>query len=234
VISSLRLGDDQDRYFSISKYFVTLRFYVMADRLCIYVFISSSLFANSNWFTFDGGGGIDDHLSASISSSSPSYMETSLKVKEADDGKVIGTEDEMETIYLGNGSVEEVKDVAECNEQPNCCTEDEQLKNTGVMERHRDASNHYIDICTNEVVPTATESSAPSIEIVVEKIVDELAESSLDSSISIPLPTLVSTPANLEASSEQVAHDTDVQQPVKEAPDEEIDAKKTDAAKVSE
>jgi serine/threonine-protein phosphatase 6 regulatory subunit 3 len=140
----------------------------------------------------------------------------------------------METIYLGNGSVEEVKDVTECNEQPNCCNEDEQLKNTGVMERHPDASNHYIDICTNEVVPTATESSAPSVEIVVEKKVDELEESSLHSSISIPLPALVNTPANSEASSEQVAHDTNMQQPVKEAPDEDVGAKKTDAAKVSE
>jgi hypothetical protein len=61
----------------------------MADRLYIYVFISSSLFTSSNWFTFDGGGGIDDRLLASVPSSSPNYMETSLEAKEADD--VIGT-----------------------------------------------------------------------------------------------------------------------------------------------
>ena len=92
----------------------------MADILCIYVFISSSLFTNSNWFTFDGDRGIDDRSSASVPSSSPNSEETSLETEEADDGKVIGTEDEMETVYLGNGSAEEVKDVAECTEQPNC------------------------------------------------------------------------------------------------------------------
>ncbi|PWZ33562.1 Serine/threonine-protein phosphatase 6 regulatory subunit 2 [Zea mays] len=218
VISSLRLGDDQD----------------------------SSLFTNSNWFTFDGERGIDDRSSASVPSSSPNSLETSLEAEEADDGKVIGTEDEMETVYLGNGSAEEVKDVAECNEQPNCCTEDERLKNTEGIERHPDVSNHYTDICTNEAASVAAESSAPSVEIVAEKTVDEPseaeravdepAESSLDSSVSIPLPAPVnsSEPANSEASSEQVAHDTDVQQPVKEAPDEDVDAKKTDVAKASE
>ncbi|ONM40839.1 SIT4 phosphatase-associated family protein [Zea mays] len=218
VISSLRLGDDQD----------------------------SSLFTNSNWFTFDGERGIDDRLSASVPSSSPNSLETSLEAEEADDGKVIGTEDEMETVYLGNGSAEEVKDVAECNEQPNCCTEDERLKNTEGIERHPDVSNHYTDICTNEAASAAAESSAPSVEIVAkktvdepseaERTVDEPAESSLDSSVSIPLPAPVngSEPANSEASSEQVAHDTDVQQPVKEAPDEDVNAKKTDVAKASE
>jgi serine/threonine-protein phosphatase 6 regulatory subunit 3 len=212
----------------------------------MYVFISSSLFTNSNWFTFDGERGIDDRLSASVPSSSPNSLETSLEAEEADDGKVIGTEDEMETVYLGNGSAEEVKDVAECNEQPNCCTEDERLKNTEGIERHPDVSNHYTDICTNEAASVAAESSAPSVEIVAEKTVDEPseaeravdepAESSLDSSVSIPLPAPVnsSEPANSEASSEQVAHDTDVQQPVKEAPDEDVDAKKTDVAKASE
>ncbi|XP_066389963.1 uncharacterized protein [Miscanthus floridulus] len=219
VISSLHLGDDQD---------------------------GSSLFTNSNWFTFDGERGIDDRSSASVPSSSPNSEETSLVTEEADDGKVIGTEDEMETVYLGNGSAEEVKDVAECTEQPNCCTEDERLKNTEGMDRHPDASNNDTDICTDEAASAAEESSAPSVEMVAEKTVDEPleaertvdepAESSLDSSVSVALPAPVngSEPANSEASSEQVAHDTGVQQPVKEAPDEDVDAKKTDAAQAIE
>ncbi|KAG0538225.1 hypothetical protein BDA96_03G216900 [Sorghum bicolor] len=215
VISSLRLGDDQD----------------------------GSLFTNSNWFTFDGERGIDDRTSASVPSSSPNSEEISPETEEADDGKVIGTEDEMETVYLGNGSAEEVKDVAECTEQANCCTEDERLKNTEGMERHPDASNNDTDICTNEAASAAAESSAPSVEKAAEKTVDEpleaertVAESSLDSSVSVALPAPVngSEPANSEASSEQVAHDTDVQQPVKEAPVEDVDAKKTDGAKASE
>jgi len=212
VISSLRLGDDQE----------------------------GSLFTNSNWFTFDGERGIDDRSSASVPSSSPNSEETSLKTEEADDGKVIGTEDEMETVYLGNGSVEEVKDVAECTEQPNCCTEEERLKNEEGMEWHPNASNNDTE------AEAAAESSAPSVEIVAEKTVDEPlevgrkldepAESSLDSSVSVALPAPVngSEPANSEVSSEQVAHATDVQQPVKEAPAEDDDAKKTDAAKTNE
>jgi serine/threonine-protein phosphatase 6 regulatory subunit 3 len=218
----------------------------MADRLCVYLFITSSLFTNSNWFTFDGERGIDDRTSASVPSSSPNSEEISLETEEADDGKVVGTEDEMETVYLGNGSAEEVKDVAECTEQPNCCTEDERLKNTDGMERHPDASNNDTDMCTNEATSAAAESSAPSVEKVAEKTVDEPleaertedepVESFLDSSVSVALPAPVngSEPANSEASSEQVAHDTDVQQPVKEAPAEDVDAKKTDAAKASE
>jgi serine/threonine-protein phosphatase 6 regulatory subunit 3 len=201
---------------------------------------SSSLFTNSNWFTFDGERGIDDRSSASVPSSSPNSEETSLKTEEADDGKVIGTEDEMETVYLGNGSVEEVKDVAECTEQPNCCTEEERLKNEEGMEWHPNASNNDTE------AEAAAESSAPSVEIVAEKTVDEPleverkldepAESSLDSSVSVALPAPVngSEPANSEVSSEQVAHATDVQQPVKEAPAENDDAKKTDAAKTNE
>jgi len=107
VISSLRLGDDQE----------------------------GSLFTNSNWFTFDGERGINDRLSSSVPSSSPNSEETSLETEEADDGKVIGTEGEMETVYLGNGSTE-AKDVAERTEQPNCSTADEPLQSTEGIERH--------------------------------------------------------------------------------------------------
>ncbi|KAJ1284079.1 hypothetical protein BS78_03G176200 [Paspalum vaginatum] len=155
VISSLRLGDDQD----------------------------GSLFTNSNWFTFDGERGINDRSSASVPSSSPNSEETSLETLEADESKVIGTEDEMETVYLGNDSTEEVKDIAACTEQSNCCIEDERLKNTERMERHPDAASHSdTDVGTDDSVSGVAESSAPSVEIVAERTINEplVAEKAVD------------------------------------------------------
>ncbi|KAG2589646.1 hypothetical protein PVAP13_5NG378000 [Panicum virgatum] len=219
VISSLRLGDDQE---------------------------GSSLFTNSNWFTFDGERGINDCLSSSVPSSSPNSEETSLETEEAEDGKVIGTEDEMETVCLGNGSTEEAKDVAECTEQPNCSMADEPLQNTEGIERHSDVLNGDTEVGIDEVASAAAESSAPSVEIVAEKMVDEplvaertlgeLAVSSdLDNSVSETSPGVNGNePADSEVSSEQVSHDTDVQQPVKEVASDDVDETKTDAVKASD
>ncbi|CAO2176916.1 unnamed protein product [Urochloa humidicola] len=218
VISSLRLGDDQD----------------------------GSLFTNSNWFTFDGERGINDCLSDSVPSSSPNSEEISLGTEDTDDGKVIGTEDEMETVCLGNGSTKEVKDVAECNEQPNCCTTDEPLQETDGMERHSDVSNGDTEVGTDEVASSVAESPAPSVEIVAEKTVDEplVAErtvgeppvsSELDNSVSVASSGVNgSEPADSEVSSEQVGHDTDVQQPVKEVASKDGDETKTDTVKASD
>jgi serine/threonine-protein phosphatase 6 regulatory subunit 3 len=218
VISSLRLGDDQE----------------------------GSLFTNSNWFTFDGERGINDRLSGSVPSSSPNSEETSLETEEADDGKVIGTEDEMETVCLGNGSTEEAKDVAECTEQPNCSTADEPLQNTEGIERHSDVLNGDTEVGTDEVASAVAESSATSIDIVAEKTVDEplVAErtvgepavsSDVDNSVYETSPGVNGNePADSEVSSEQVSHDTDVQQPVKEVAGEDVDETKTDAVKASD
>ncbi|CAL4956000.1 unnamed protein product [Urochloa decumbens] len=215
VISSLRLGDDQD----------------------------GSLFTNSNWFTFDGERGINDRLSDSVPSSSPNSEEISLEPEDADDGKVIGTEDEMETVCLGNGSTEEAKDAAECTEQPDCSTADEPLQNTEGMERHSDVSNGDTGVGTDEVASAAAESPS-SVEIVAEKTVDEslVAErtigeqpvsSELDNSVSGASSGVNgSEPADSEVSSEQVSHD-DVQQPAKEVASD-IDETKTDAVKASD
>ncbi|XP_004969398.1 serine/threonine-protein phosphatase 6 regulatory subunit 3 isoform X2 [Setaria italica] len=225
VISSLRLGDDQD----------------------------GSLFTNSNWFTFDGERGINDRISDSVPSSSPNSEEISLETEEADDGKVIGTEDEMETVCLGNGSTEEAKDVAECVEQLNCSTANEPLQNTDSLERHSDVSNGSTEVGTAAAaessapsVEIAAESSAPSVEIAAEKTADEplmvertvgepAVSSDLDNSISEATPGANgSEPADPEVSSEQVGNDTDVQQPVKEVAGEDVDETKTDAVKASD
>ncbi|XP_034596296.1 uncharacterized protein [Setaria viridis] len=225
VISSLRLGDDQD----------------------------GSLFTNSNWFTFDGERGINDRISDSVPSSSPNSEEISLETEEADDGKVIGTEDEMETVCLGNGSTEEAKDVAECVEQLNCSTANEPLQNTDSLERHSDVSNGSTEVGTAAAaessapsVEIVAESSAPSVEIAAEKTADEplmvertvgepAVSSDLDNSISEATPGANgSEPADPEVSSEQVGNDTDVQQPVKEVAGEDVDETKTDAVKASD
>ncbi|CAO2179437.1 unnamed protein product [Urochloa humidicola] len=218
VISSLRLGDDQD----------------------------GSLFTNSNWFTFDGERGINDRLSDSVPSSSPNSEEISLGTEDTDDGKVIGTEDEMETVCLGNGSTKEAKDVAECTEQPNCSTTDEPLQEVDGMERHSDVSNGDTEVGTDEVASAVTESPAPSVEIVAEKTVDEplVAErtvgeppvsSGLDNSVSVASSGVNgSEPADSEVSSEQVGHETDVQQPVNEIASKDVDETKTDTVKASD
>ncbi|XP_062213880.1 uncharacterized protein LOC133914928 isoform X2 [Phragmites australis] len=207
VISSLRLGDDQD----------------------------GSLFTNSNWFTFDGERGTNDRLAASVPSSSPNSGETSLETEETDDGS---TDDQMETVCLGNGPTEEAKDVAECTEQPNCSTEDEQLEDTEGVERHPNVSNGGTEVGTDEAAYAAAESSAPSVETEAARTIEEPAGSSdLDNPVpeASPDPGVNgSEPANSELSSEQVAHDTDVQQRVKEFPAEDVDATKTDAVKANE
>ncbi|GJM94070.1 hypothetical protein PR202_ga10683 [Eleusine coracana subsp. coracana] len=208
VISSLRLGDDQD----------------------------GSLFTNSNWFTFDGERGINDRLAASVPSSSPNSEETSLGTEETDDCKVIGTEDEMETVYLGNGSIEEAKDVVECSEQPNCSIQGEALEDTEGMERHPDAANGDTDVGTNETASAAPESLAPSVE--AERTTEAPSGSSdLDTPVSEASsdPNVNgSEPTNTEASSEQVTHDTDVQQPTNEVTHQDVGAKDTDVIKSNE
>ncbi|KAK3134686.1 hypothetical protein QOZ80_5BG0409450 [Eleusine coracana subsp. coracana] len=84
VISSLRLGDDQD---------------------------SSSLFTNSNWFTFDGDRGINDRLAASVPSSSPNSEDTSLnmEVEVLTSEAAAGTELQLESVCLENDPAEVAK-----------------------------------------------------------------------------------------------------------------------------
>ncbi|XP_066362638.1 uncharacterized protein [Miscanthus floridulus] len=102
VISSLRLGDDQD----------------------------SSLFTNSNWFTFDGDRGINDRLAASVPSSSPNSEEISLNAEETDEvltGETTGTESLLESASLENGPVEEAKELAEVANDSDATTVSEKI-----------------------------------------------------------------------------------------------------------
>ncbi|CAN6331767.1 unnamed protein product [Urochloa humidicola] len=103
VISSLRLGDDQD---------------------------SSSLFTNSNWFTFDGDRGINDRLAASIPSPSPNSEETSMNLEETDEvliGEATSSESQLESVSLENGPVEENKELAEVAEHNDASTDEKLL-----------------------------------------------------------------------------------------------------------
>ncbi|CAN6340997.1 unnamed protein product [Urochloa humidicola] len=102
VISSLRLGDDQD----------------------------SSLFTNSNWFTFDGDRGINDRLAASIPSPSPNSEETSMNLEETDEvliGEATSSESQLESVSLENGPVEENKELAEVAEHNDASTDEKLL-----------------------------------------------------------------------------------------------------------
>ncbi|XP_010926954.1 uncharacterized protein [Elaeis guineensis] len=97
VISSLRLGDDQD----------------------------SSLFTNSNWFAFEDDKTAHDRSTGSLASPSPNSDETALNIDEADE-VIVGENDdiiddktslrmselsttpgELESVILGNGPIKE-------------------------------------------------------------------------------------------------------------------------------
>ncbi|KAL5222117.1 hypothetical protein ABZP36_026830 [Zizania latifolia] len=204
VISSLRLGDDQD---------------------------GSSLFTNSNWFTFDGERGIADRLAASVPSSSPNSEEISPDTEETDDSEIIGTEDQMDTVRLGNGPIEEAEN-AEDTKHLTTSTEDEQLQNDEGVERHLDVSNGD----TEASIEAASEAPESSSEMQTEKTMDEPAGSS-DSGNSVaevsPDPDVNGTePANTGVSSELTVDNKDVQLPIKEVPlvDGETE---TDAAKAN-
>ncbi|KQK08471.1 serine/threonine-protein phosphatase 6 regulatory subunit 3 [Brachypodium distachyon] len=203
VISSLRLGEEQD----------------------------GSLFTNSNWFTFDGERGINDRLAASVPSSSPNSEEVSPDAEETDDGEAIGTEDQMETLCLGNGPTE-AEDVAECTKQTNFSTEDEQLGSPEGIERHPDASNGDTEVSTDEAASAAVESSAPAAEEQTERTVDKATGSSgLDNLVSEALPdpdVNVSDLADSAVSSEQAVCNEDVEPPIETDAVVDVEAK-TDA-----
>uniref|UniRef100_A0A0E0JKH9 Uncharacterized protein n=1 Tax=Oryza punctata TaxID=4537 RepID=A0A0E0JKH9_ORYPU len=209
VISSLRLGDDQD----------------------------GSLFTNSNWFTFDGERGITDRLAA-VPSSSPNSEEISPDTEETDDGEVvIGTEDQMDTVNLGNGPIEEAEDAVEFTKHPVTSTEDEQLQNAEGIERHLDVSNGDTEAST-EAAEAAPVSSAPSSdEMQTERTADEPTGSS-DSGNSVsevlPDPDDSSTdPANTAVPSDQTVDNEDVELPTKEVPSVDVETK-TDEIKANE
>ncbi|TKW25516.1 hypothetical protein SEVIR_3G124400v4 [Setaria viridis] len=147
VISSLRLGDDQD----------------------------SSLFTNSNWFTFDGDRGINDRLAASVPSPSPNSEETTLSMEETDEvliGEAPGTESQLESVSLENGPVEETKELAEDaerNDEKLLCTEEENVS------QEAEASERPMDVQdgqTDTQVGGAAEASS------TEGAVDEPCSSS--------------------------------------------------------
>ncbi|KAL5203104.1 hypothetical protein ABZP36_014056 [Zizania latifolia] len=156
VISSLRLGDDQD---------------------------SGSLFTNSNWFTFDGDRGINDRLAASVPSSSPNSEEISLSTEETDQvviGEVTGSEPQLESVSLENGPVVETGDLTDVSKQKDSntdekllCTEEEDAsKETEASERHVDVRDGKADI---EAEDAARGSSG---EGGTERSVDEPVSSS--------------------------------------------------------
>ncbi|CAD6338531.1 unnamed protein product [Miscanthus lutarioriparius] len=91
---------------------------------------SSSLFTNSNWFTFDGDRGINDRLAASVPSSSPNSEEISLNAEETDEvltGETTGTESLLESASLENGPVEEAMELVEVANDSDATTVSEKI-----------------------------------------------------------------------------------------------------------
>ncbi|XP_006644315.1 serine/threonine-protein phosphatase 6 regulatory subunit 3-like isoform X1 [Oryza brachyantha] len=209
VISSLRLGDDQD---------------------------GSSLFTNSNWFTFDGERGITDRLAA-VPSSSPNSEEISPDTEENDDGEVIGTEDQMDTVCLGNGPIEEVEDALKFTEHLATSMEDtEQPENVEGIEQHLDVSNGDTE-ASIEAASATPEFSAPSSEMQTERTADEPTGSSDSGN---PAPEVLADPddsntdpANTSVLSEQTVDSKDVELPTKEVLAMDVETK-TDEIKANE
>lgn len=131
VISSLCLGDDQD---------------------------SSSLFTNSNWFTFDGDRGINDRLAASVPPSSPDSEAISLNTENTDEaltGETTGgTESLRESASLAN----ELAEVANDNDadatdgEKILCTEEDSQASEGPVDAKEDKTGGASK-AANESVP---------------------------------------------------------------------------------
>ncbi|PWZ16765.1 Serine/threonine-protein phosphatase 6 regulatory subunit 2 [Zea mays] len=138
VISSLCLGDDQD---------------------------SSSLFTNSNWFTFDGDRGINDRLAASVPPSSPDSEAISLNTENTDEaltGETTGgTESLRESASLENGPVEDANELAEVADDNDAdatdgekilCTEEDSQASEGPVDAEEDKTGGASK-AANESVP---------------------------------------------------------------------------------
>lgn len=137
VISSLCLGDDQD----------------------------SSLFTNSNWFTFDGDRGINDRLAASVPPSSPDSEAISLNTENTDEaltGETTGgTESLRESASLENGPVEDANELAEVADDNDAdatdgekilCTEEDSQASEGPVDAKEDKTGGASK-AANESVP---------------------------------------------------------------------------------
>ena len=116
-----------------------------------YPFCSSSLFTNSNWFTFDGDRGINDRLAASVPSPSPNSEETSLNMEETDEvliGEATGTESHLESVSPENGPVEKTKELAGVAEQNDASADDEKLLSTEEVNvsQEAEASEQPMDV----------------------------------------------------------------------------------------
>nr|CAB3464267.1 unnamed protein product [Digitaria exilis] len=153
VISSLRLGDDQD---------------------------SSSLFTNSNWFTFDGDRGINDRLAASVPSPSPNSEETSLNMEETDEvliGEATGTESQLESAFLENGPVEETKELTEDAKRNDASTDDEKMLcvEEENVSQESEASEQHVDVQDDQ---TDTQVGGASEGLSIDTAPDEPCSSS--------------------------------------------------------
>jgi hypothetical protein len=121
-------------------------------------FCSSSLFTNSNWFTFDGDRGINDRLAASVPPSSPDSEAISLNTENTDEaltGETTGgTESLRESASLAN----ELAEVANDNDadatdgEKILCTEEDSQASEGPVDAKEDKTGGASK-AANESVP---------------------------------------------------------------------------------
>jgi serine/threonine-protein phosphatase 6 regulatory subunit 3 len=140
-----------------------------------YVFYSSSLFTNSNWFTFDGHRGINDRLAASVPSSSPNSEGTSLDVEVSDEvltGEAAGIELQLESVCLENGPAEEIKELAVAK-HTDASTDGDKLLSTDEenSSKESEASERPVD-------PQGEQAEVSGEEMGTERTSDERASTS--------------------------------------------------------
>lgn len=142
-----------------------------------YVFYSSSLFTNSNWFTFDGDRGINDRLAASVPSSSPNSEETCLNVEVSEEVEVLtgeapGTELQLESVHLENGPAEEIKEISVAKHSDARTDEENSSKEPEATEQPVDPQEEQVDTQGGDGAEVSSE------ETVTDRTVDEPASTS--------------------------------------------------------
>jgi serine/threonine-protein phosphatase 6 regulatory subunit 3 len=213
---------------------VTSIILIVAEVCILY---SSSLFSNSNWFTFDGDRGIKDRLAASVPSSSPNSEETSLDMEGTDkvlagEGEAAVTDLQLETVCLENGPAEESEESAVVRDT-DTHTDDEKLVFTEEenLSKEPEASERPVDVQGDQVDTQAVDTAEVSRgEMGRESTANEWVSSCVPDIASANCLDTDNQPANRAASVEP-GHDSSKGLEVEgDLSAEGSDEKKSDAA----
>lgn len=208
------------------------------------MFYSSSLFTNSNWFTFDGDGGINDRLAASVPSSSPNSEEPSVNTEETDEvliGEATGIESQLESVSFENGPVEETEETPEVVKRTDSSTDNEKLLRTEEenVPKEAKASERHLDVQDGQADTQAEDAAQASCgEIGTERTVDEPASSyepdNASPGASPDSGDIDNQSAGPADSNQQIAHGSGTGLQVKEDSPVEVDENETDEPTTNE